>query len=356
MHNSFAQYWIYIALIAFAWLMNVAGWVKKSTLFPASIVLAMLLLAVLRIDTGADYDSYVTMHERVGKADITDFFGITEPLYFLLIKFCYLFTDDYVLMFALTAVVISSFLFLAVQKLSINPSLSLLLYIVTTYYFISLNQVRQSISLVIFLYSIHCIVEKKTLKYYLLNIVGLGFHFSAAVALIIYPLCNIKIGRKGMWIILLLSIVLSPIIEKLFVTYLGTLDILYAQYFNEEHYMEKNYMAIGKLVIPNLMLIVSLLRFKNLTKYESVIFFLFFCSIVYYNIFFGKHIFIRPGMYFEICTILFVPILVKKAFDEYVGFATESFITLYFFGVTLYGILITGGQGVVPYKFFFSRW
>jgi len=61
-------------------------------------------------------------------------------------------------------------------------------------------------------------------------------------------------------------------------------------------------------------------------------------------------------MYFEIVTILYIPIFIKKFFDLVTGFIIETLIILYYaFSVTLYGILINGGQGVVPYKLIFSR-
>ena len=356
MHYTFSQYYIYVIFVAVMAAFSYLNKLNRTEVFSFFMYAIMLLFAVLRINTGADYSTYIEMHEEAGKSYFTDLFSFTEPLYFLLLKFLYFFSDDYWLMFAVVAIIIYTILFLAVKKLSIDPALSLLLYIIVAYYFISINQLRQSISLVIFLYSISSIIDKKPGKYYLLNIIGFGFHYSAVMAFLIYPIVNTSFSKKTLTIIFILSIVLSPVIEKLFVTYLGELDTLYTKYFDIEEYMEKNYLALGKVIVPNLILIYSLIKFKSFTRYEYSIFMIYFCGIVYYNIFFGKHIFIRPGMYFEIVTILYIPIFIKKFFDLVTGFIIETLIILYYaFSVTLYGILINGGQGVVPYKLIFSR-
>jgi len=353
--NSFSQYWPYILFIFVVWLLSFLNKINTTKVIPFCICGLFFMLAILRIDTGADYPTYVEMHDRIAiHGNSSELFAVTEPLYFLLIRFGALFSDDPWVMFALTALVIYTFLFLAVKDLSPDPSLSLLLYVLTTYYFISLNQVRQSISLTIFLFSLKYLVKKPNVwKYYFISIIALGFHYSAIVTFIVYPLSRVNLKLKGLIIVLISSILLSPIIEKVFIAYLGDLDTLYSQYLQNDHYMEKNYMAIVKLVIPNIVVLFSLTRLKYFTKDEYRLFLVYFFGVIYFNIFFGKHIFIRPGMYFEITTILYVPVLLRKYFDTSAGIIIESGLLAYFFMLTLFGILIMGGQGVVPYKFFF---
>lgn len=356
MHFAFSQYFIYIVFVAAITVFSYLHKLNRTDVFAYLMYALLLVTAVLRIDTGADYATYIEMHDRVGKSDLTDIVTFTEPLYFLLLKFIYFFSDDYWVMFAVVAFIIYTVLFLAIKKLSIDPALSIILYVVTSYYFVSINQLRQSVSLVIFLYSITYIINAKPGKYFLLNLIGVGIHYSAAIVLLLYPFYKINFSKKKLVIIYLASILLSIFIERAFVNYLSTLDLFYAQYFDMEEYMEKNYLALGKVIIPNLILIFSLIKFKEFSKSEYVIFLIYFTSIIYYNIFFGKHIFIRPGMYFEIVTILYIPIFIKKFFDITMGIIVETILLVYyFFAVTLYGILINGGQGVVPYKFFFSR-
>ena len=356
MHFAFSQYFIYIVFVAVITAFSYINKLNKTDVFAYLMYSFVLLMAVLRIDTGADYATYIEMHERVGKSGFQDMLDFTEPLFFWLLKLIYVFTDDYWIMFAVVSFFIYTVLFLALKKLSTDIALSLILYVITSYYFISINQLRQSISLVIFLYSLTYIINAKPGKYFLLNLIGVGFHYSAAIVLFLYPLFRINFSRRNLIIIYLASIVLSIFIEKMFVSSLSALDLFYAQYFDMEEYMEKNYLALGKVVIPNLILIYSIIQFKNFSKAEYSIFLVFFASIIYYNIFFGKHIFIRPGMYFEIVTILYIPIFIKKFFSITMGLVVETFLIIYyFFAVTLYGILINGGQGVVPYKFIFSR-
>ncbi|MCZ2297912.1 MAG: EpsG family protein, partial [Chitinophagales bacterium] len=157
MHYTFSQYYIYVIFVAVMAAFSYLNKLNRTEVFSFFMYAIMLLFAVLRIDTGADYSTYIEMHEEAGKSYFTDLFSFTEPLYFLLLKVLYLFSDDYWLMFAVVAIIIYTILFLVVKKLSIDPALSLLLYILVAYYFISINQLRQSISLVIFLYSISSI-------------------------------------------------------------------------------------------------------------------------------------------------------------------------------------------------------
>jgi len=355
MHFTVAQYWPYLVLIFVIWLLSFLNKINPTKVIPFCACMLLLLMAVLRVDTGADYPTYTEMHDRIAlHGDNSEIFSITEPLYFLLIRFGALFSDDPWVMFALTALVIYTFLFLAVEELSSDPTLSVLLYILTTYYFISLNQVRQSISLTIFLFSLKYLIKKPSMwKYMLVNLIGLGFHYSAIMAFVIYPLARMDLKQKTLVIILILSIVLSPVIEKILVTYLGDFDTVYAHYFQDDFYMEKNYSAIVKVLVPNLLVMFTLTRVKEFSKLEYRLFLIYFFDVIYFNVFFGKHIFIRPGMYFEITTVFFVPLFLRKFFDFGARQITEVALLTYYFLLTLFGILILGGQKVVPYKLIF---
>lgn len=329
---------------------------KNERLIIFCLVFVLFFISIIRFNVGADYQTYIEMFEYINyNLTLKDLLSHTEPLFFLLNKIISYFTSNSYYLFFFTSLIIYTLLFKSIQRLSINGSLSVFLFIVTTYYFISLNQIRQSIALMIFLYSLSDLISGNNKKFILLNLIGFLFHYSAIVTFLALLLKKINFKKIVYFSILIISILLSSKIDKLLSDRLTIIDSFYSNYLSNDHFTEKNNVAILKQIIPNIIIILSIIVVKKFNNKDLIIFNLYFFSVVYLNVFFGKNIFIRPVFYFDIILIFYLPIFINTLFsDRYQRLISQVFFSIYFIILTFAGIFVGGGQGVVPFNYYFQ--
>lgn len=184
----------------------------KNGLFYLSFTLIFgifTLLAGTRYFVGTDYTTY-TEHQIP-----QTLFGIqknqysVEFLYSQLIKLGSA-MGSYQWIFALTHIIIVFFVLLYVAHRSVNYSVSIYIFVFSTFFNFSLNGMRQSIATAIFLYATQYIVKKKPFWYFGLIIVAILFHKSAIIYLPFYLLTYVNLTKsKGMlWGILIATPIL----------------------------------------------------------------------------------------------------------------------------------------------------
>ena len=116
-----------------------------------------MFLASVRYKVGTDYGkTYYTGFYRILENNNFDDF---EFGYFYLNKIIQIFTENVFILFILTSILFVGITFAAIYELSVNIPLSIILLLVTRYYFIGLNVVRQFIAMAICTYAIKFIVE-----------------------------------------------------------------------------------------------------------------------------------------------------------------------------------------------------
>jgi hypothetical protein len=129
-----------------------------------------------------------------------------ETLYGLLNKIASIYSGpDYTGVFALSSLVVCGFLFLALRTTTVNMPYSVLIFIVSGFYFWSFNVVRQMCAMAIFLFAYQFIEKKQPLKYVLLILCASEFHTTALLYLPVYFIKKVRLNFK---VILALSIIL----------------------------------------------------------------------------------------------------------------------------------------------------
>ncbi|MGH1880330.1 hypothetical protein IGI69_001118 [Enterococcus sp. DIV1083b] len=192
---------------------------NKISIMNKFFIISMLIptiVAGVRWNVGTDYSLYrikqipFVLNElhRFGYKDIV------EPLYRYLIRFS-MYIGNEQTVFIITHILIIFFCYLGIYKNSKNITLSVFLVFATGFYFFSLNIMRQSISISIFLYAIKYIYEKKPNKFIAWIIIAFLFHKTAILYLIAYPLQYIKLNRKICLFTLPIFLVLYPYIRIL---------------------------------------------------------------------------------------------------------------------------------------------
>lgn len=184
------------------------------------VVAFMIILMGFRNWVGADYGAYVQMFMYFGEtldysvfADRAllgdDTIGV-EWMYVLIGKLVY---DSHLPFFVFTfivAILSISFKYIAFQKISAYPALSMLLYLYPSYFLADGGQMRQAVAMAFAMFSFLFIRNRNLLMFLFVMYIAVGFHKSALIFAFAYWLVLIPLNsNRILWIVILCAI-LSP--------------------------------------------------------------------------------------------------------------------------------------------------
>lgn len=316
-------YYILLGVLAvMACLFQIGGKNRKKDLIFLLIVFVILATtSALRYSTGYDYSyTYAPGFEEVlNNPDISLFGHHYEPGYMLLEKIVAFFSSNYQMIFVVTSVLIIGLFCINYAKYSSNVYLSVILFILLSEYYCSMNFIRQTIAGVIALFAIPFLKKKKFLPYLLIVLVASTFHKSA---LILMPFFFIN---------------LIPLTKIVFVIYCAVTAVLYfnterivnfvTQYWYQGYHLDNVHVqATFEWPFAFAMLIEFLIVFlgaSKLTKkdksnyvYVNYAFFAFFFTLMG-----TRHsILDRLSVYFEFAFPLSIPLLytsLKESFPSW---------------------------------------
>lgn len=281
--------------------------IKYKNIFFAAAVLLTVFVAGFRFEVGYDWFNYVSFYS-IGMQDLM------EPFFALSIKLLNLISSDFSLMFFSYSLATISVLLLTIQRFTNYPKTSFLLYLLVPSYFItSFSILRQGLALVIFLYALSfLLINNSKLKFTLISIVSIMFHYSAAVPFII-----IILGQKLFYknyktiyyaLIVTISWVLyySNIAPKL-------LNLAYGRYAAYTDYTIS--VSSVKIAVINLFIFILIAFKKNYIKGVAdthMLNLLVFGTLIT-NVFADFVPMTRLSYYFYIVQIILVPKLIYSA-------------------------------------------
>ena len=316
-------YYILLGVLAvLACLFQIGGKNRKKDLIFLLIVFVILATtSALRYSTGYDYSyAYAPGFEEVlNNPDISLFGHHYEPGYMLLEKIVAFFSSNYQMIFVVTSVLIIGLFCINYAKYSSNVYLSVILFILLSEYYCSMNFIRQTIAGVIALFAIPFLKKKKFLPYLLIVLVASTFHKSA---LILIPFFFIN---------------LIPLTKIVFVIYCAVTAVLYfnterimnfvTQYWYQGYHLDNVHVqATFEWPFAVAMLIEFLIVFLGASKlmkkdksnyvYVNYAFFAFFFTLMG-----TRHsILDRLSVYFEFAFPLSIPLLytcLKESFPSW---------------------------------------
>lgn len=169
-------------------------YLRKANLAVFLASLPFLFISGFRYAVGTDYwPTYYTGFYRVLNGIDFDRF---EYGYLAIVKLTQRFTDNaFVLLFVLSFLFIY-FTFRAIKEQSPDILFSVLLLFVTRYFFISMNVVRQFLSMAIALYSMKYILRKQKKKFLFGMFIAFSIHYMAILFLPVYFVYDKKIDIK----------------------------------------------------------------------------------------------------------------------------------------------------------------
>lgn len=321
---------------------------KKNRIFYFSS-LPLILISGLRYDVGTDYfPTYYTGFYRILTRKMVDNFEIG---YILFNKLIQIFTDNVFVLFFLTSILFIMFTFKGIYNLSINIPLSIVLLLLTRYFFISMNGVRQFISLAILLCSIKYIIERDLKKYLFFMLLAFLFHYTSILFIPCYFLCRLKISKLKFVFFSFITVFGSKLILKLaMILLIGT------KYGN---LLEKYPLCGIKFTIFTIFINIYILFFsyigyskrKNDKKYIVFLNLQIICTLLTFIL---RIIPLMERVYwiFSFPIIVSLPYLFQNVKNKKIFL---FFIGALLFVYMIYDIQVLGDHEVIPYKWIYNK-
>jgi len=320
---------------------------KEKKIFYFLALFTLTLISVLRYDIGWDYSGFVEYYYITLGNSYSIFFK--EPAFFFLCKIFSIFERGYIFVFAFYFVVGLIFLLKALKYYNI-PKEGIFIFISLGYLFITFDQIRQCLSIFIFLYSFKYIEEKKFFIYLLLIFLAANAHFSAVILLPFYWILQPKINRWVMLAAILVMIVLYytnfwiGIREKLF-----SIIPYYKKYAERSDYLLSTEASTGIGVIFYILISTFIVIYKKLVNNDLIVNSVFYGLLIFLFACGNLNIY-RVSIYFSFAIILALPLIMKRTSDKLIKPGIIIVGLLYF-----QGMILTNQAGCNPYRTVFSK-
>lgn len=194
------------------------------------------------------------------------------------------------------------------NRYSENPSLVLLIYLSTFFFWHNFNILRNFVAIILFYFALKFILEKKPIHYFILIIIGINFHKTALILLPFYFIGDLRLKKNLMALLTLLSLALTPLSSSVFylkINFLGIEERI-SRYIgikevgNTQEYLE----LIVVLVVATGILIWREKKGLKITREENLFYNLTFYSFLIFTVFFRFAVILRVMEYFRFAYII----------------------------------------------------
>lgn len=341
----------FIILIIVTLLAFFAKKIKKSSFFFNFLILIILTcFAGLRsLKVGADTSGYAHNFESIN-TDYNNFIYFRPNIeigYSLLEYVTSLFSNSYVTILTVVALIALYFQLESIKKLSKESVISIFVFITFGIYTFIFNGARQGIAAAIFMYALTFLIGGQFWKYLLLIIIAWSFHKSVIIAIPLYFVFRIKFTKK--WFLLLLTGSITTFyLFRSIISFSGIINSRYLAFlFREDQggqYLTLCYTMLSIFFIT----IRSKIKEEYKFDYDIYLNMFLFSTIIYILVYLsGAYIEItRIGFYFLTSAVFIWPLIFKsftqkKSILLLLGFAI--------FQITYFYIYLDKIGGLLPY-------
>lgn len=300
-----------------------------------------LIYSLRKIPVGKDLSIYADIFNSYKRGWDYDYL---EPGFRLLNKICSLtgMNDQFFVAFVGSITIFLYFRF--IKKNSDDVYFSVVIFSFFMTYCFIFNGLRQALAMAVILQSVKPLLERKYKSFFIIALIAISFHYSAALFLIIFifRFISFKPGISTFFATVILGILMGLIVRPLLnVTH-------YSGYLNSG--FDTNGSILNPLLYVALFLVISLL-FNQEEDYKDHFFYsMFGLATIVYLVSLQLHIVNRMAYYFTPSAMIIIPSLCRAQISK----RNRIIMYLSFYALFIvYGIslIILNGNDILPYEF-----
>ena len=329
---------------------------KVSNSFALLISFSILFfIAGLRYGIGTDYWArYAPLFTQIKQSDVQG----QEIGYVLLNKAVGLATDDYQGIFVVTSFLTIALFYRFFVRMSVNPGLSVFIYVFGGTYLADFNLVKQGLAVAIVVNTFELALRRKNLAFVLMTLLAASFHTSALIWFAVWPLMWIRVSRAWRIAIALAMIGVILVVPQILSALITRFAPSYGWYFDSNYGVTRSIQPVV-VVVAVLVFIFCLLvigKAGEKDRYaDSAVNILAVSAAVLVATSTIAYLFNRLNYYFEPAQLIALPLalsLVQNRFARQV--MTLLFMIAYLLSF-VFQFLVWNAHGVLPYDSIFSR-
>lgn len=288
---------------------------NKNNVFLNISFLELFLILLFRAPF-SDMINYINMFHRIAELPFSELGSVGwEYGYVIFNKIIAIISSNDRVLIGIISFITLFGQYIFIKKYSNNYLITVILFIGLNFFNYNYILLRQEIALVIILFSIRYIEEKKFIKFLLCIIIAILFHQSALVFIIVYILSKIKCTNK-------IKIYCIPIFIIIFIfrNFLGRLLYIntYVEYVGNTQTTEGYTMLAVLLLIYIAMLFVEFVIIKNgkskneVNNTENIFYWMYIVAIAFQILATTQSLVSRIVLYFNFSLIILLPRIIEK--------------------------------------------
>lgn len=309
----------------------------------------LTVVAASRYGIGTDYWArYVPLFERVQQGGHVD----TEPGFLLINQLVAIFTSDSQWVIAVMSIATIGLMYRFSVRFSLNPALSIFVFVFGGFYLEGFNLVRQSLAIAIVLNTIEFIPRKRPLPFLSVTLLAATVHASALLWLAVWPLARLRGGRLTQLLLMcgaLGALVAVPQIVSVLVTQFAP-D--YSWYFQSNYAGVQGFDPAGVLLALFVFVCTMAVSARGAVedRYRKVIMNVQIVQIIAIVATLTiSYAFSRITYYFSPIQMLAVPLLVHSITDPALRRITTAVVVGLYVVVFYFKFIVANAHGVMPY-------
>ena len=315
------------------------------------------LLSALRWEVGTDYATYGQLYTALNEIDSLGRFiqqiPITEPGYILLNFFVKAVFDQFLVVYALCALIILAFFYRAFEDYHEKNSVMLAVLVFLCMFFpLSLNILRQMMAVAIMFFATRYIFQRRYGAAAVWTLVAASFHVTA---LVVVPFWLIRGDRQ--WEKVTRIVLFYALIALLFAGIVIGSFFEHIPFFSALNAQPEAKPGLGLLLLRAPIFIPVLLFRKRLIAHDErnhlwIIFMVF--EIAFSHLGYINSVFSRIALYFAASWTVLLPSLVRCMPTRQAQYRMGAYVVVTLAALWFFNSIISNFNGFLPYKSLFD--
>lgn len=322
---------------------------KDKVLFYVGLLFLFLLSAFRAMSVGVDTIGYLDSYRWAQSSNLNyvwDGFLTNEPIYYTIEYLCIKGGASYRVMMVIQTLLFLTPLAIGINRIKEKPIAILAFVILLGFFYASLNVTRQMIAVSFCFLGYVILEERKYVLSIIMLIIAMGFHTTAALAIVIFALPFINLGKIWVTIIVLVTYAIPMVIDVS--TYVTELTYSLSLFDSFTLYLEEEFDEVGRLPIYNTirtgMFIYAAFSCQKKDIHADLFYKIAIVAVIVHNLLYGAPSYVtRIVFYFDIAFIVFFVKWGRN--NKLAGLLTIFYAVLYYF----HQFIMLKHDGVIPF-------